>query len=386
MRLKWLISVGLVICLVMAFALPMCAPAPAPPVEEEVGPYEKYVSSLSEGEYPVPRDCFEQAMEEGQLNIYDWAEWWPEEIYEGFSQEFGIKIVKDNFADYGEVVAKFKVNPETEYDYVRNDPKAFLELKGLGVLQELNHEWIPNVNKYLSEVGREVSYNRNYEYAVTTDISPTNYGYNTKYVDDPRIPSWSVLFEPDEKYKGRITMLNDMYEVIGGALKYLGYSWNSDDEEELMEAKELLLRQKPYVMAYDSWPVRLVLEEEAWIAQSWHGDILFLRSELETFVPALPTEGSVMIYGFLVIPKGSPHPAAAHLWINYLFRPRVNAFLFEAICYPPTHTTAGELLSPELREWLPPEEYWEMCDDISLKPFTGKGLELRSQIWEELMG
>lgn len=44
-----------------------------------------YVSSLPEGCFPVPQDCFEQAVEEGELCIYDWAEWWPEEIYEGFS-------------------------------------------------------------------------------------------------------------------------------------------------------------------------------------------------------------------------------------------------------------------------------------------------------------
>jgi len=41
MRSKWLISLGLVVCLVLAFTLPMCAPAPAPPVEEEKPPVEE---------------------------------------------------------------------------------------------------------------------------------------------------------------------------------------------------------------------------------------------------------------------------------------------------------------------------------------------------------
>jgi len=46
MKSKWLISVGLVVCLVMAFALPMCAPAPAPPEEEEAPPEEVLASSI----------------------------------------------------------------------------------------------------------------------------------------------------------------------------------------------------------------------------------------------------------------------------------------------------------------------------------------------------
>lgn len=53
MKSKWLISVGLVVCLVAAFSLPMCAPAPpveeeAPPVEEEKPPVEEEAPPVEE--------------------------------------------------------------------------------------------------------------------------------------------------------------------------------------------------------------------------------------------------------------------------------------------------------------------------------------------------
>jgi spermidine/putrescine-binding protein len=60
--------------------------------------YQEYVASLEEGYEPVPREVFEQAMKEGQLNIYDWAAYWDEDLYNDFSKIFGIKIVRDNFA------------------------------------------------------------------------------------------------------------------------------------------------------------------------------------------------------------------------------------------------------------------------------------------------
>ncbi len=44
-------------------------------------------------------DIMEAVQQEGSvLHIIDWAEWGPEEIYEDFSKEYGIKIVRDNFA------------------------------------------------------------------------------------------------------------------------------------------------------------------------------------------------------------------------------------------------------------------------------------------------
>lgn len=100
-------------------------------------------------------------------------------------------------------------------------------------------------------------------------------------------------------------MLDTMYNAIGSALKYLGFSVNSDDEGELMMAKEVLLRQKPWVMAYDSYPKRLIFEEEVLVAQTWVGDAWFYHLELEAIKGALPPEGTLMGIDSLVVPKGA---------------------------------------------------------------------------------
>jgi spermidine/putrescine-binding protein len=69
--------------------------------------------------YPVPKECMDQVRKEGnQLNIYDWAEWWPEELFKNFSKEFGVKVVRDHFADTEEMVTKIKLNPKVPYDLV----------------------------------------------------------------------------------------------------------------------------------------------------------------------------------------------------------------------------------------------------------------------------
>ena len=360
-------------------------PVTPPPVTPPPGPYDEYVAGLPAGCLPVPRDAFEQAVEGGKLYIYDWAEWWPDEIFEGFSEEFGIEVSRDHFASTDEIKTKFSLYPDTPFDLITGigieDTAALLDL---GVAQPINHDWMPSVFEYMAEDLMEMDFDPGLEYTVPTDLYFMAYLYNTNLVDDPRMPSWSVLFEPADEYKGRVTLWENANEMIGAALKYLGYNWYSDDEAELMEAQELLLELKPHVMAYDSWPT-LLLYGEAWISYSSYVDGWFLNAEYEAILPALPTEGNKLGLDLTLHAIGSPHPAAAHLFLNYLFRPEVNALHIESIWYPPVHTAVTELLPEEFLKVIAlPEGYLAKCDPFDPRAVTGRGLELRIEIFEEL--
>ena len=201
--------------------------------------YEEYVASLPDECQPVPRECFNQAIEEGQLNIYDWAAWWPEDLFTGFQKEFGIKIVRDNFSNYDEALTKFKLYPDAPYDWWYGTPKQLAQVVPRGLLHEFNHDWIPNVNKYMKEDAKNASWAPNYKYFVNITLTPESYVINTNHLDknDPRIPSWRYLFEGGETYKGRLALRDNMHRVIGNTLKYLGYSVNSTNEKELMVRK-----------------------------------------------------------------------------------------------------------------------------------------------------
>jgi spermidine/putrescine transport system substrate-binding protein len=391
--LRSVLPISLIV--VMAVALPLFSgcigkPAVAPPAPAPEAPapdaYDEYVAGLLAGEFPVPRETYEQAIEEGKLYIYDWAEWWPDEIFEGFSEEFGIEVIRDHFASGDEVKTKFNLYPETPFDLIlRPGEDLIFPLREAGALQQINHDWIPNMVEYIPERFMEIEYDPGWKYSIAASVYFTCYVYNTNLVDDPRIPSWSVLFEPADEYKGRITLLDSAIETVGAALKYLGYNWYSDDEAELMEAQELLLEVKPHVMAYDSWPLMLLNGDEALISHLWYGDGWFLNAEYEAIVPALPAEGTLLGMGLNFHPIGSPNPAAAHLFLNYFYRPEVAALLIETIWYPSIHTAVPELLSEEVLEKVAlPEGYIDKCDPLDPRGFTGRGLELRTEIWEEM--
>jgi spermidine/putrescine-binding protein len=342
-------------------------------------------------DYPVPQECMDQVRKEGsQLNIYDWAEWWPEDLFKNFTKEFGVQITRDHYADTEEMVTKFKLNPKTPYDLVLGaGPGDAVRLNAMGILAKINHKWIPNVDAYLMDKYKKMDFDPGNHFQIIDSIFLTTYTFNTKYVDpkDPLIGSWKILFDGAEKYKGKLTMIDNDFETIGTALKYLGYSYTSDNKDELMQARDVLLKQKPFIMAYDSWPRRLLVEEEAWLSHLWVGDGWLLSRDVPTMQAALPKEGTYIAGNTDFIPIGGKHPAAAHLFFNYLYRTEVNAMLVGWIGYPPAHKHVMELMSDEMKAWpgfVLQEDYLRKCDEFNPRAFTGKGKEIRVQIWEEL--
>jgi spermidine/putrescine transport system substrate-binding protein len=352
--------------------------------------YDAYKASVPKGSEPVPRDCFEQAVAGKTFAMYDWAAWWPEELYKGFEEEFGIKVVRDNYPDLDEALAKFRLNPKTPYDYWLTNPKSVWYMKEWDLLETVNHDWIPNVNRFLAQDVKDASWDPGYKNTVLTTLGFDAYVINTNFIDknDPRIPSWKFLFEGWDVYQDKLVMRNEMNRVIGNTLKYLGYSLNSTDPDELKAAEEALLRLKPHIMAFDSWPKRAVMAGEVWVVEGVVHDYLSLgklAGETNPFLPAYPPEGCLLSPMLIVIPKGGNNPAACHLFMNYLYRPENFAKLINTVAYGHGHTAVDDLLDPATKVWMtPPEGYRKKCEVLLPPAFTGEGEALRAKIWEKL--
>jgi spermidine/putrescine transport system substrate-binding protein len=352
--------------------------------------YEEYVASVPKGCQPVPRECFEQAVKGKTFAMYDWAAWWPEELYKQFEYLFGIKIVRDNYPDIDEALAKFKLNPDTPYDYWLTNPKSLYYMKEWNQLETINHDWVPNVNQFLAGDVKQASWDPGYKYTVLTTLGYDAYVVNTNFIDknDPRIPSWKFVFEGGDVYKGKLVMRNEMNRVIGNALKYLGYSLNSTNPAELKAAEEALLKLKPYIMSFDSWPKRAVMAQEVWVVEGIVHDYLGLGGLIgpkNPFYPAYPPEGCLLSPMLAVIPKGGNNPAAAHLFLNYLYRPQNFAMLINGVAYGNGHTQIDDLLNEQTKIWMTPPAGYRQKSEVLMPPsFTGEGEKMRARIWEKL--
>lgn len=338
--------------------------------------------------YEPSQAVIDQAKKEGKVYIYDWAEWWPEELYTGFEKKYGIKIVRDNYGSSDDMYTKFKLDPKTPYDVLSLGTGGFMLLKEYGALKKLTHEWVPNIGNYIMDDFTKTEFDPNFEYFAPTSVYITAIAYNKDLVDPNTkdLDSWKIVFEKNE-FSGRMTALDDSYEALGSALIYLGYNPNSSDPKEVEKAKAVLFEQKKNLIAYVDTPTRMFAEQEAVLSVMWAGDIWWTAQELPNIQMSIPKEGTMMGFDGLVLPAGGKNPAAAHLFINWIWSPENHAKLIEGIAYSPTHKATPHLISDEVKAFPSmslSSEYLKKCYLPNYEVAVGKGRAIRAKLWEEL--
>ena len=155
----------------------------------------------------------------------------------------------------------------------------------------------------------------------------TGYCQRTDKVPEPQT-SWEPLW--DAANKGKINLLDDEREVLGMGLKKLGYSANTQSQEELDEATAILVEQKPLVSTYDSVNMKRAMVQGQSFVMCWDGDVLMgidtlggdaAAQELLHYV--LPSEGFVRWTDGMGIPVGGNSRYGAHLFMNWLMDPKI---------------------------------------------------------------
>ena len=217
------------------------------------------------------------------------------------------------------------------------------------LLAELNFDNIPNIKNIGQEYFKQSrQFDSENKYSVPYCWGTVGILYNKTMVDEP-IDSWSVLW--DEKYKDSILMQDSVRDAFAVALKYKGHSLNSTDLDELEEAKELLIKQKPLVQAYVIDQVRdKMIGNEAAIGVIYSGEAIYTQLENPNLEYVIPKEGSNVWIDSWVIPKNAKHKENAEDFINFLCRPDIAKMNFDYITYSTPNTAARELIEdPAIR-------------------------------------
>lgn len=143
-------------------------------------------------------------------------------------------------------------------------------------------------------------------------------------------------------------MQDSVRDAFGVTLKYLGYSLNSTDLDELTEARDLLIKQKPLVQAYVIDQVRdKMIGNEAAIGVIYSGEAIYTQMENPDLEYVIPEEGSNIWIDSWVIPKNAENKENAEKFINFLCRPEIALMNFEYITYSTPNSEARKLIEDE---------------------------------------
>lgn len=284
------------------------------------------------------------AAAEPKLNFYNWDTYIGETTLDDFKDAAGIEVKMDLFADNDELFAKFKEgNPGYDLIVPTND---FVERMIVAkMLAPLDHSLISNI-KNIHPSFMDTAFDPGRKYSLTYMWGTQGIGYRKSRMSSPP-DSWKVLLDSPE-YSGRIAVLSEAGDVIGAALKYLGYSMNSKDPAEIRAAEALLIKQKPHIKVFaDDNGQDLLLSGEVDVTMEWNGDILQVMEEDDDISYVVPKEGSKVWEDCLCIPKGAPHPQNAHKFINYILDAEAGAKIADFIQYATPNQAARALLSDD---------------------------------------
>jgi spermidine/putrescine transport system substrate-binding protein len=291
-----------------------------------------------------------------QLNLYNWSDYLPPSVKKSFEKKYGIKVVESYYDGNEELLAKLMAGTRG-YDLVVPDNITVHIMIKQKLLLPLHMDLIPNY-KNVMEMWQNPGYNvdeQGNQYSVPYQWGTSGVGHRKDIVPET-IDSWASLWNKD--YKGQITMLNDYRETIGAALKLLGYSLNSTSQDELDQATQKLIEQKPLVAAYDSINTRRLLIQGTPLCHGWTGYVLQAYDVLgpDKLEYVLPKEGYMLWCDNIGTPVGAPSPYAAHLFMDYLFDPKIAAEVVDYTWYHSPISAAEQYSDPLVWKFVPDEE------------------------------
>ncbi len=320
--------------------------------------------------------CVDQ---KNQLNIFTWSGYVSDEIRSGFEKEFGVNVVVDTYGSNEDLLAKISAGA-TGYDIIMpSDYMVSKMLKG-NLLAELDHDNIPNF-KNLSPLFLNKYFDPENRYSVPYTFGTAGIAYDSSVIS-PAPDSWTVLWET--KYKNQFSMLDDPRETPAVALKMLGYSINTTDPEQLRQAKEKLIAQKPLVKQYKSEAEELLIAGDVVMAHCWSGDAFRAAEKRPAIHYVIPKEGSSQFIDTVCIPKSAPHKDLAEKFINYLLRPEVNAKITAFTKYGTCVPAAKEHLPEDLQkhEFIYPTA--EVMESLEWLKDLGDFTQQFSRAWDEV--
>lgn len=319
-----------------------------------------------------------------QVIVYNWGEYLDPEVITLFEKETGINVVYEEF-ETNEIMYPKVQSGAIAYDVVCPSDYMIQRMIENDLLAELNFDNIPNIKNIGQEYFKQSrQFDSENKYSVPYCWGTVGILYNKTMVDEP-IDSWSVLW--DEKYKDNILMQDSVRDAFAVALKYKGHSLNSTDLDELEEAKELLIKQKPLVQAYVIDQVRdKMIGNEAAIGVIYSGEAIYTQLENPNLEYVIPKEGSNVWIDSWVIPKNAKHKENAEAFINFLCRPDIAKMNFNYITYSTPNTAARELIEdPAIRNSkiaFPDASELERCETFQ---FLGdKNDAIYNKLWREI--
>ncbi|MDY3947349.1 MAG: spermidine/putrescine ABC transporter substrate-binding protein [Ezakiella sp.] len=315
-----------------------------------------------------------------KLYVFNVGDYMDPDVIKDFEKEFNVKVIYTEYASNEDLYVKIKTTKDP-YDVIFPSDYMLERLSKEQLIQKIDKSKIDN-KKYIDEYYLNREFDPNNDYSLPFMAGTVGIVYNAAKYNG--IDSWADLWKSD--YERDVVLYNSQRDVLMIALKKLGYSMNTKNIDELEEAKEELLKQKPLIYGYLGDEIKDVLvAEDANIGVVYSGDAGVIMSQNPNYQYVLPSEGTNLWIDAMAIPNTAQNVDMAHEFINYLLRPEIQARNAEYLQYATISKEAKKLVPEEIvnNKALYPDEESLKNTEVFVDP--SEVIDVYDRIWTEIL-
>jgi spermidine/putrescine transport system substrate-binding protein len=252
----------------------------------------------------------------GQAILSNYPGWMGKHNLADFAKKYpgaSIKMISNATSSSAEVVLQFK---SKQYDFLLADTSDAGQASAANLITELDWSKVPNA-KNVSEKFRKA-----YPWGLPTDYGKVGIAYRPDLIGGATITSWHDLWELIPRYSGQTVFINLERDCMGSTCKYLGFSSNTTDPDELKKVQDAVVGVKPHLKAFLNTDVGAgLVNGSTAMAMDWDYDVALLQQKNDKIKWVLPDEGvHAYLEGFTAV-QNTSKIAVVQAFLNFLAQP-----------------------------------------------------------------
>ncbi len=282
----------------------------------------------------------------GVLNVYNWGEYIDKQVITNFEKAYDVRVNYSLFSSNEEMYTKLMSG--ASYDVLVPSDYMIERLLKENMLQPIDKSVVDNLDN-LCEGVRNLAYDPDNTYSVPYLWQTVGIVYDTSKIDPEKMEEagWSIFHDPE--YEGHTYMYDSERDAFMVAFKALGYSCNTENQDEIQAAYEWLREMDKAV--HPSYVTDEVIDSmangEKWMALVYSGDAAYILSENEDMGYCTPKQGTNIAVDAMVIPANASNPEMANAFIKYILEYENSLMISSEVGYASANAEAlAELSGP----------------------------------------
>jgi spermidine/putrescine transport system substrate-binding protein len=315
----------------------------------------------------------------GTIVMINYPSWMGKNEVANFQKDTGVKVkeVAGETESIAGTAGQVQQNPDA-YDFLLGDESLVAQLDASGLVAELDFTKIPNIKLV------EQKFRDDYPKGIPTDFGKVGLGYRKDLMAE-RPTSWADVWRLAPKYSGKIVFLGLDRDVMGSTLKYLGFSGNTENEDELEKCKDALIEIKPHIQAFLSTDVtKSLIKGSAVMTMTWDFDIALAQQKEPNIEWVAPEEGMVAyLEGWIGVSK-TDKLAEVEAFMNFHLEPRNYADFVNTTGTAYVEPEATQFINKSIAENPIIAFDKDILARVEFEKFLGEATAAWNRVWDEV--